>query len=222
MKKTLVMAFVVVLAVSASAGIVTFDFESPVGDHNPSGNGWNDNKGWQGWFAGAGIGVDGSQGAVTPAVNWYNLVSVEGVAAPTAVGEFVTIESAFKFTVGDVVGVTPNTYNWSFGLVSENTATSGAGPEMLFTRRADNAYGFATTGDGQAWTLGGWESPAEMGMSGAYSASSGWIGQRVTVTMAAVGYDVLSELLAPDGSVLADRLNLAQTLPTLAGAYPQG
>jgi hypothetical protein len=219
MKRTLlVMALAAALAASASAGTVAIDFESPTAPFNPVGNGWNTDAGFQGWFVNETGGIDGSQGAVNPAVNGYKLVTVDGVAAPTAIGEFVSVESRFKFSVGDLTGIPTNTYAWALGLVSENTATSGGGTDMLFARRADNAYGFATFGDGQTFQLKGWESPAELGMSGAYSSTSGWIGQRVTITKAAAGYDVLSELLAPDGSVLFDWTNLGQTLPTLAGA----
>jgi hypothetical protein len=55
-------------------------------------------------------------------------------------------------------------------------------------------------------------------MAGVTDSASGWIGQRVTVTMAASGYDVLNELIGIDGSVLASALNAGQALPTLAGA----
>ncbi|MHC4231336.1 MAG: PEP-CTERM sorting domain-containing protein [Planctomycetota bacterium] len=216
MKRTLlVMALAAVLAASASAGTVTHDFESFTNGQVVLGNGWNSNAGWDAWWAYEGNGVDGSKGATNPASNWYKLVTADGVAAPTAVGEFVTFESSLKFSVGSGTGYT-NAYGWNLGLISENTG-AGGGVDASFTRRADGFYGFATVGE-QAWQWAGWQSHSSLGMAGVTDSSSDWIGQRVTVTMAASGYDVLNELIGIDGSVLASALNAGQALPTLAGA----
>ena len=216
MKRTLlVMALAAALAASASAGIVSHDFESFTDGQALLGNGWNSNAAWDAWWAYDNGGVDGSNRATNPASNWYKLVTADGVAAPTSIGDFVSVESRFKFVVGSGTGYT-NKYAWNLGLISENTG-AGGGVDASFTRRADGFYGFATVGE-QPFQWAGWQSHSSLGMAGITDSASGWIGQRVTVTKAASGYDVLNELLGTDGSVLASALNEAQALPTLAGA----
>lgn len=216
MKRILLLVLVAALAASASAA--SDNFEYPTAPYTPVGNGWNTDKSWDTWFVNAGVGEGGSQGAEWGGSNWYEIVTTIGVAAPVAEGDYAISQARFQIgtTTTDITAA--NRYCWNFGFETQADG-SGSGAEMIFARRATNIMGAATTGDA-GWSFYGWSNLNTIGITDPLAGqTSDWFTQRVTITKAAVGYDVLAQILDTDGTtVLVSHLSAGEALPTMAAA----
>ncbi len=211
-------AFLVLFTLPVSAGNVTVtdDFED-VTPPSPMIH-WNPDPAWQAWTVLGGIGDGGTQGARSSGASWHRSYTQNGVPAPINVGDVVTVEMRFQITVGSgPVNPIVNGYAWSFGLCSANDGT-GAGPEMIFVRKTPDYIGLAGVGS-PWWPFAPNLVPnSEIGLGSPVFATSDWFSLKMTVTKTATGYNVLGELLRPDGTMACSSSNYDQTLPTMAAA----
>ena len=206
MKKTIVLVLFAALAISASAATVSDDFENPTAPYDPLGNGWSTDKSWSTWGVQAGAGEGGTQGNIWGGSNWYTISMTNGIAAPVNVSDSVSVSARFQLTTGSTGGQT-NKDVYNLGIMAGTGSISNT-----FVIRDNGLFFSGRVGGEDGWAYYGWNANSQINLQNAGSAASDWFGQKVTVTKAASGYDVLYEILDNGDNVIADRLsNLALT-----------